>query len=132
MARAIGKKSPGFAFGTEIFIAAGTAMYEALAANVANINRLVISGVTKELIIAITQPLKRGIIIAKIIGNQPNEKKAFNFLPLVMPMSKRKIARKPLKRSFVNGFIPSACLALAKYPITKLPRISNTLPFVKE
>lgn len=45
-ARAIGKKSPGFALGTEIFMAAGTAIYEALAANIANIKRLVISSVT--------------------------------------------------------------------------------------
>ena len=76
--------------------------------------RLVMSRVTKELNIAIILPLKRGIIMAKIIGNQPNEKNAFNFLPLAIPMSKRKMARKPLKRSFVNGLIPSACLALAK------------------
>ena len=89
-------------------------MYEALAANIANINRLVVSCVTKELNNAMIQPLKSGIKMAKIIGNQPNEKNAFNFLPLVIPMSKRKIARKPLKRSFVNGFIPSACLALDK------------------
>jgi hypothetical protein len=65
-ARAIGKKSPGLALGTEIFIAAGTAMYEALAANTAKTNRLGMSIVTKELNIAIIQPLKRGIIMAKI------------------------------------------------------------------
>jgi hypothetical protein len=40
-ASAIGKKSPGFALGTEIFIAAGTAIYEALAAKIANMKRLV-------------------------------------------------------------------------------------------
>ena len=45
-ARAIGKKSPGFALGTEIFIAAGTAMYDALAAKTENINLFVISDVT--------------------------------------------------------------------------------------
>jgi hypothetical protein len=54
------------------------------------------------------QPLKIGITIAKIMGNHPKEKNDFNFLPLVIPISKRKMARKPLKRSFVNGFIPSA------------------------
>ena len=37
-ANAIGKNSPGFASGTAIFMAAGTAMYEALAAKIANIN----------------------------------------------------------------------------------------------
>ena len=42
-AKAIGKNNPGFAFGTAIFIAAGTAIYEALAANTAKINRLATS-----------------------------------------------------------------------------------------
>jgi hypothetical protein len=73
---------------------------------------------------AIKLPLISGIKMANSIGNQPNEKNDFNFLPLVMPISNKKIARKPLKRSFVNGFIPSACLALAKKPIIKLPRIN--------
>lgn len=39
-ARAIGKYKPGLAFGTAIFIAAGTAMYEALAARIASMNLL--------------------------------------------------------------------------------------------
>jgi len=39
IANAIGKKIPGFALGAAIFIAAGTAMYEALAASTAKINR---------------------------------------------------------------------------------------------
>lgn len=112
-ASAIGKKRPGFAFGTEIFIAAGTAIYEALAAKTANMKRLVMSSVTKELNMAIIEPLISGIKIAKIVGNHPKEKNAFNFLPLVIPISKRKMARNPLKRSFVKGFIPSACLAFA-------------------
>ena len=42
-ARAIGKNSPGFALVTDIFMAPGTAMYEALAAKIANINRLAVS-----------------------------------------------------------------------------------------
>ena len=112
-ASAIGKKSPGLALGAEIFMAAGTAIYEALAASMANINRLLMSGVTKALNQAIRLPLINGMKMAKIIGNQPNEKNAFNFLPLVIPMSKRKIARKPLNKSLVKGLIPSACLALA-------------------
>ena len=37
-ASAIGKNKPMFAFGTDIFIAAGTAMYEALAAKIENMN----------------------------------------------------------------------------------------------
>ena len=39
-ASAMGKNKPGFASGTEIFIAAGTAIYDALAARIANINLL--------------------------------------------------------------------------------------------
>ena len=45
-ANAMGIYSPGLACGTAIFIAAGTAMYEALAASMANRNRLPISGVS--------------------------------------------------------------------------------------
>lgn len=45
MAKAIGKYKPGLALGTEIFIVAGTAMYEALAARMAKINLLLMSGV---------------------------------------------------------------------------------------
>lgn len=45
-ASAIGKNSPGLAFGVVIFIAAGTAMYDALAANMAKMNLLPISCVT--------------------------------------------------------------------------------------
>jgi hypothetical protein len=37
-ASAIGRKRPGFALGTEIFIAAGTAIYDALAPRIANMN----------------------------------------------------------------------------------------------
>ena len=39
------------------------------------------SCVTKELITAITQPLKSGMPMANTMGNQPNEKNAFNFRP---------------------------------------------------
>ena len=95
-------------------------------------NLLVMSSVTKELKIAIIQPLSNGIIIAKINGKTPNEKNAFSFLPLVIPISKRKIARKPLNKSFVNGLIPSACFAFAINPISQLPRINRTLPLVNE
>ena len=45
-AKAMGKKIPGFAFGTAIFIAAGTAIYEALAAKTAKIKRFPTSSVT--------------------------------------------------------------------------------------
>lgn len=44
-AKAIGKNKPGLAFGTEIFMAAGTAMYDALAAKMANMKRFAGSGV---------------------------------------------------------------------------------------
>ena len=131
-ASAIGKKSPGFALGTVIFIAAGTAIYEALAASTAKIKRLVMSVVTNELSTANRQPLNKGIRIAKRKGNHPKEKNDLSFRPLVIPISNRNIARNPLNRSLVKGSIPWACFSLAKKPITKLPRISNTLPFVKE
>ena len=131
-AKAIGKYKPGFDLGAEIFIAAGTAIYEALAAKTAKMNRFAISSVTNELSMAITHPFNKGIITANAKGNHPNEKNDFSFLPLVMPISKRNMAKNPLKRSLVNGLIPSACLAFAKKPITRLPSISKTLPFVKE
>ena len=114
MASAIGKKSPGFDWGTDIFIAAGTAIYEALAARIAKMNLLEISCVINELNNATIQPFTIGITMAKIIGNHPKDKNVFNFLPLVTPMSSKKIARNPLNKSLVNGLIPSACLALAK------------------
>ena len=113
-ASAMGKNNPGLALGAVIFIAAGTAIYEALAANTENINLLDKSLVTNELSKAKITPLTIGITIAKIIGNQPKAKKVFSFRPLVIPISSRKIAKKPLKISFVNGLIPSACLAFAK------------------
>lgn len=130
-ARAMGKNNPGLAFGTDIFIAAGTAMYEALAAKMAKMNLFAVSVVTNELKMAIMDPLINGMRMAKSRGNQPKEKKAFSFLPLVIPISSRKMARNPLKRSLVKGLIPSACLALAIYPINKLPRMSRTLPLDK-
>jgi hypothetical protein len=81
---------------------------------------------------ATRHPLNKGITNANAMGNHPSEKNDLSFLPLDIPRSRRKIARNPLNRSFVKGFIPSACLALARYPIIKLPRISRTLPLVKE
>lgn len=114
IANAMGKKRPGLALGTEIFIAAGTAIYEALAAKTAKINRDATSEVTSELNKATMAPLSIGIPIAKSTGNHPNEKKDLSFLPLVMPISKRNMARKPLKRSLVKGLIPCACFSLAK------------------
>lgn len=132
MASAMGKSSPGLDCGTDIFIAAGTAIYDALAAKTEKINRLATSVMIPSLRRATRHPLNNGINNAKAIGNQPSEKKDLSFLPLVIPRSNRKIARKPLNRSFVKGLIPSACLALARYPIIKLPRIRRTLPLVKE
>ena len=116
-ASAIGKNKPGFAFGTDIFIAAGTAIQEALAAKIANMNRLVISSVTNILAHAKKEPLIRGIKKANKKGNKPKEKNAFNFLPLDIPISNKKLAKNPLNKSLVNGLIPSACFALATNPI---------------
>ena len=112
--KAIGKKILGFALGTEIFIAAGTAIYEALAARIAKINWLPTEVVTIRAKYATTQPFTKGIKAAKTTTNHPFLKKSFKFLALLTPMSKRKIIKNPLNRSFVNGLIPSAALSLAK------------------
>jgi hypothetical protein len=58
-------------------------------------NLLEMSVVTNELSIAKIDPFNKGIVIANTIGNIPNEKNDCSFLPLVIPMSKRKIARNP-------------------------------------
>ena len=81
---------------------------------------------------ATIEPLINGIMSANKKGNQPKEKNAFSLRPLVIPMSNKKMARKPLNKSLVKGFMPSACLAFAMYPITKLPSMSKTLPLVNE
>lgn len=94
-------------------MAAGTAIYDALAANIEKMNLLLMSSVTKALSIANRQPLNKGIIIANRVGKRPKEKKDFNFFPLVIPISRRNIARNPLNKSLVKGAIPSACLSLA-------------------
>ena len=114
IANAMGKNNPGFAFGTVIFIAAGTAIYEALAAKIAKINRLEVSVVINPLNHAKALPFTKGITKANAIGNQPFEKNDFNFLPLVIPISNKKIAKNPLNKSFVKGAIPCASLALVR------------------
>ena len=83
-------------------MAAGTAIYEALAAKMAKIKRSPTSSETKPLSMATTQPLNNGIRMAKISVNQPRFRNEPIFLPLVIPMSNKKIAKKPLKISFVK------------------------------
>jgi len=73
-----------------------------------------------------------GIRIANKLTNQPCFLKAEKRLAVTIPISKRKMAKKPLKISVVNGRIPSACFSSATNPISKLPTIINTLPLVKE
>lgn len=84
-ASAIGKNNPGLAFGADIFIAAGTAIYEALAAKIAKINLFEGSEVTNELSIANAEPLISGISNAKINGNHPKEKKLLIFYHWLHP-----------------------------------------------
>ena len=98
IASAIGKKSPGLALGTEIFIAAGTAIYDALAARIAKIKRLEVSCTTTELKYAITHPLMSGIKIAKIKGYQPKEKNR----------------QKPFKQVIGKGFYPFGLLCICQ------------------
>ena len=95
-------------------MAAGTAIYDALAAKTEKINRSLTSEVINPLRIATAQPLMIGINAAKAMGNHPNSKKDFIFRPLLIPISNKKMAKKPLNKSLVNGLIPSACFASAR------------------
>ena len=107
-ARAMGMYNPGLAFGTANRMAAGTAIYEALAAKMANRKRFPVSIVTTFDTMATKLPLKSGTKMANKNVNHPCLKNDPNFLPLVMPISSRKMAKKPLKISVVKGLIPSA------------------------
>ncbi len=78
----MGKKRPGFTL--------GTAMYEALAAKIANKNRLPVSWVINELSIATRLPLIIGINIAKIIEKNQKRKKFLAFGHLLFPCLKGK------------------------------------------
>lgn len=128
IASAIGMYKLGLALGTAIFIAAGTAMYEALAARIAKSNRFPVASIKKPLSRATIIPLNRGIAMAKTRANHPFFIKTDSFSPLVIPISSKNTAKNPLKISVVKGLIPSAWASLAKKPITKLPNMSNTLP----
>ena len=68
---AIGTYNPGSDFGAARRIAAGTAMYDALAAKIAKIKRLPSSGVMNLLIKATKLPLIKGITRATAVTNQP-------------------------------------------------------------
>ena len=70
-ASAIGKNNPGLAFGTVIFMAAGTAIQEALAANIEKIKRFETSAVINPLIQANKLPFTNGIKNANANGNHP-------------------------------------------------------------
>ena len=113
-------------------MAAGTAMYDALAANMANINRFPISAVTNPLSHATAIPLIIGITIGNQVTNQPYFLKAPNFLAVTIPISNKNSAKNPLKISVVKGLIPSACLLSAIKPMHRLPKINSTLPLVTE
>lgn len=124
IASAIGTYSPGFAL--------VSFQQDALAAKIDKIKRLDGSEVTKLLMSAAAMPLTNEIAIAKITGNQPHLLKTPRPSPLTMPISSKKITKNPLKRSVVNGFIPRACSSLARNPIRRLPKMSNTLPLLSE
>jgi hypothetical protein len=128
----MGIYKPGLACGAASFIAAGTAMYEALAARiVSNILSPILSEI-EPLRNATKIPLKSGRSIENATGKYPFFQKADNFLPLTIPISSRNTARKPLNISEVKGAIPLACSSFARKPIRRLPLINNTLPFVRE
>lgn len=131
-ANAIGMYKPGFAFGTEIRIAAGTAIYEALAAKIDISSRSPIESKKKLLNTAITDPFTSGVTMANRIGDSPFFQRPLNFLPLVIPISNKNTAKNPLNSSVVKGLIPSACCSVAMKPMMRLPTISKTLPLTKE
>ena len=108
MVSAMGRYRLGFAFGAANLIAAGTAIYDALAARIAN-NNLFPSPSTKVPLNQVTKlPFIIGIIIANAVANHPFFKKKESFCPLVIPISSKKTAKNPLKMSVVKGLIPSA------------------------
>ena len=77
--KAIGRYKLGLDLGLTNRMAAGTAIYEALAAKIAQINRFPSSGVIHCEAKATTHPLIAGITIANITGNHPLLKKFCNF-----------------------------------------------------
>ena len=70
-ASAIGRKMPGLAFGAASFMAAGTAMYEALAARTESRNLFPGSSVTRLLKKATKLPLMSGMTTANKAVNHP-------------------------------------------------------------
>jgi len=93
IAKAIGKYIPGFALGIDSFIAAGTAIYDALDASTVIKNLFPISSINNPLKRAIKHPLNNENPIADAVVNHPFLKNDFNFLPLVIPISNRNIAK---------------------------------------
>ena len=123
---AIGIKSPGSALGAAKRMAAGTAMYEALAARIAKMNLLptLISNKNHSQMLSI-HPLMAGIIMANTDKKSPYFLNAENLFAVTIPISNRNRAKNPLKISVVKGLIPSACLVSAMKPIIRLPKINK-------
>ena len=82
-ASAIWIYKPGFALVTDIRMAAGTAMYEALAAKMEISSRSPIESKKKLLSTAIIEPFTSGVITANRIGERPFFYNPLNFFPLV-------------------------------------------------
>ena len=129
---AMGIYNPGSELGAAILMAAGTAMYEALAASIEKMKRFPMSCIKNPEVYATRQPLIAGTTIANILKNKPYFLKEDILLAVTIPISNKNKAKKPLKISVVNGLIPSACLLSAIIPIIKLPKIIKTLPLVIE
>lgn len=79
IARAMGTYKLGFALGAASFMAAGTAMYDALAARMANKKRLPGSAVIAALRNATIQPLTSGTTSANSSGDHPLARKLESF-----------------------------------------------------
>ncbi len=87
--RAMGINIPGSALGATRRIAAGTAMYEALAARMAKMSRLASLSVTNWLTKDVRLPLKSGMSMAKQIRKAPCFLNAENRLAATIPMSNK-------------------------------------------
>ena len=124
--------NPGSALGAANLIAAGTAIYEALAPKMEKMNLLPTLCKKKPLIHATKHPFISGITKPKIIGNAALLLKVENLLAVINPISSKKMARNPLNISVVKGLMPSACLESEMNPIIRLPKIINTLLLVNE
>lgn len=121
----------GFALGTESRIAAGTAIYDALAQSIENIKASFLSKKSIfERIIPIIAFIK-GITIAKIVRNTPTLLSSESFLEAIIPISKRNIESIPLNKLSKSGDTLLYPFSPTNIPIIKVPISIKTDGFTK-